>query len=52
MQFSDSEDVLNLLAMTPFAFKASAETIAQLTQLEQFTCQADFILRLYQKKAS
>jgi len=50
MSFSNSEDVLNLLAMTPFAFKASTELIEQLTQLEQFTCQADFVLRLYQKK--
>jgi 23S rRNA (guanine745-N1)-methyltransferase len=52
MQFSNSEDVLNLLAMTPFAFKASTEIIAELKQLKQFTCQADFVLRLYQKKSS
>jgi len=51
MNFSNSEDVLNLLAMTPFAFKASAEIIDQLTQLKEFTCQADFVLRLYQNKA-
>ncbi len=50
MSFSNSEDVLNLLAMTPFAFKASAEIIFQLKALKQFTCQADFVLRLYQKK--
>lgn len=50
MSFSNSDDVLNLLAMTPFAFKASTEIIEQLTQLQQFTCQADFVLRLYQKK--
>jgi 23S rRNA (guanine745-N1)-methyltransferase len=50
MSFSNSEDVLNLLAMTPFAFKASAEIIEQLTQLKNFTCQADFVLRLYQKE--
>lgn len=50
MNFSNSEDVLNLLAMTPFAFKASAEIIEQLSTLTQFTCQADFVLRLYQKK--
>jgi 23S rRNA (guanine745-N1)-methyltransferase len=50
MHFSNSEDTLNLLAMTPFAFKASTEIIEQLIHLKEFTCQADFILRLYQKK--
>lgn len=49
MSFSNSDDVLNLLAMTPFAFKASDEIITQLKQSKQFNCQADFILRLYQK---
>jgi len=49
MVFDRSEDVLNLLAMTPFAFKASDEVISQLKNSQKFTCQADFILRLYQK---
>jgi len=49
MNFSDSNDLLNLLAMTPFAFKASEELVTQLKQQKQFTCQADFVLRLYQK---
>jgi len=49
MDFTNSEDVLNLLAMTPFAFKVSEALITQLKQQEQFSCQADFILRLYQK---
>jgi 23S rRNA (guanine745-N1)-methyltransferase len=49
MTFDNSDDVLNLLAMTPFAFKASNELIEQLKNTEQFSCQADFILRLYQK---
>ena len=49
MNFSDSNDLLNLLAMTPFAFKASEEVITQLKRQTQFSCQADFILRLYQK---
>ncbi len=49
MHFSSSEDVLNLLAMTPFAFKASKELMAQIKAMDQFTCQADFILRLYKK---
>jgi 23S rRNA (guanine745-N1)-methyltransferase len=49
MNFSDSNDLLNLLAMTPFAFKASDELITQLKQQKQFSCQADFVLRLYKK---
>jgi len=49
MIFDNSDDVLNLLAMTPFAFKASRALIEQLKNSVQFTCQADFILRLYQK---
>lgn len=49
MNFTNSDDVLNLLAMTPFAFKASSEVIDLLKQQTSFTCQADFILRLYQK---
>ncbi|OUR59825.1 23S rRNA methyltransferase [Colwellia sp. 39_35_sub15_T18] len=50
MIFDNSDDVLNLLAMTPFAFKASTALIEQLKNTEQFSCQADFILRLYQKE--
>ncbi len=50
MVFDCNKDVLNLLAMTPFAFKASDEVICQLKSRKQFTCQADFILRLYQKQ--
>ena len=49
MHFDNSADVLNLLAMTPFAFKASEALIKQLKEQNNFTCQADFILRLYQK---
>jgi len=41
-------DVVNLLAMTPFAFKASDEVVEKIKNTEQFSCQADFILRLYQ----
>jgi 23S rRNA (guanine745-N1)-methyltransferase len=50
MQFKNSADLLNLLAMTPFAFKASSKLIDSLKKINTFTCQADFILRLYQKK--
>jgi 23S rRNA (guanine745-N1)-methyltransferase len=49
MTFNDSADVLNLLAMTPFAFKASAEVIANIKTKSSFICQADFVIRLYQK---
>jgi len=49
MHFNNSADLLNLLAMTPFAFKATPELIEQLQALSEFTCQADFVLRLYKK---
>jgi len=49
MEFTESTDIINLLAMTPFAFKASPEVIEQLKAKETFTCQADFLIRLYQK---
>jgi len=49
MNFDNSDDVLNLLAMTPFAFKAPKELITQITAMTEFTCQADFVLRLYKK---
>lgn len=49
MYFNSSEDVLNLLSMTPFAFKASKESIIKIKSMTNFTCQADFILRLYKK---
>jgi len=49
MSFDNSDDLLNLLAMTPFAFKATPELIEQLKNKKEFTCQADFVLRLYKK---
>jgi len=49
MTFDNSTDVLNLLAMTPFAFKASKELLTQIKAMTTFTCQADFVLRLYKK---
>ena len=49
MHFDNNDDVLNLLAMTPFAFKASQELIEQIKTMTEFTCQADFVLRLYKK---
>lgn len=49
MALKTSGDVLNLLSMTPFAFKASAQALEQLSQQTNFSCQADFVIRLYQK---
>lgn len=49
MQFEHSDDVLNLLSMTPFAFKASKELLEEIKAMNKFSCQADFIIRLYKK---
>jgi len=49
MQLSTGEDLLNLLSMTPFAFKASDEVKQRLGEMANFSCQADFLIRLYQK---
>lgn len=49
MQLSSGEDVLNLLSMTPFAFKASDDVKQALLLSKNFTCQADFHIRLYQQ---
>jgi 23S rRNA (guanine745-N1)-methyltransferase len=51
MNFTCSEDILNLLAMTPFAFKATDELLDTLKTKTQFTCQADFLIRLYKKES-
>lgn len=49
MTLESGEDVLHLLSMTPFAFKASESLKLALASLENFTCQAHFHIRLYQK---
>ncbi|XQW83652.1 23S rRNA (guanine(745)-N(1))-methyltransferase [Thalassotalea piscium] len=49
MVLKTANDVLNLLSMTPFAFKASDKAIEALSLKTNFQCQADFIIRLYQK---
>jgi 23S rRNA (guanine745-N1)-methyltransferase len=49
MEFTQGDDITNLLAMTPFAFKATEALLVELKQKEHFTCQADFLIRLYQK---
>ncbi len=49
MALESGEDVLNLLSMTPFAFKASEDVKQQLNKTNNFICQADFQIRLYKK---
>ncbi len=49
MQFDQSDDIINLLAMTPFAFKSSEKLILNLKEKSTFNCQADFLIRVYQK---
>ncbi len=49
MNFTAPSDMLNLLSMTPFAFKASTEVIDELKNKIEFNCQADFLIRLYKK---
>ncbi|WP_153446689.1 23S rRNA (guanine(745)-N(1))-methyltransferase [Vibrio algicola] len=48
MQLS-GEQADDLLQMTPFAWKASAELRQQLKTATQFDCEADFMLRVYKK---
>ncbi|WP_206485510.1 23S rRNA (guanine(745)-N(1))-methyltransferase [Thalassotalea sp. G2M2-11] len=49
MTLKTGTDIINLLSMTPFAFKATEQVKQQLAQMSEFTCQADFLIRLYQK---
>ncbi|WDD96971.1 23S rRNA (guanine(745)-N(1))-methyltransferase [Thalassomonas actiniarum] len=49
MDFNGPDDVINLLAMTPFAFKTSEALLEQINAMTIFSCQADFHIRLYQK---
>ncbi len=51
MTFNDSQQSLNLLAMTPFAFKTSKNLIDELSSCGEFRCRADFKIRLYKKSA-
>jgi len=50
MILKSGEDILNLLSMTPFAFKASEQVKIELKAEKEFVCQADFLIRLYQKQ--
>ena len=49
MIFNNGEDLNNLLSMTPFAFKTTDELLVELKAKTSFNCQADFMIRLYQK---
>ena len=49
MNFTHPNDIINLLSMTPFAFKASTELVEELKAKTAFSCQADFLIRLYKK---
>lgn len=43
------EEALHLLDMTPFAWKLNQEYKTNLKAQETFSCQADFMIRVYQK---
>ena len=49
MTLATGKDTLNLLSMTPFAFKASQQVKDELAKSDEFECQADFLVKLYQK---
>ncbi len=48
MQLNGTE-ALQLLDMTPFAWKATSEFKMNLKALENFNCKADFMIRVYKK---
>jgi 23S rRNA (guanine745-N1)-methyltransferase len=47
MEFTTGEDIVNLLSMTPFSFKTTESLLSDLQAKTKFTCQADFLIRLY-----
>lgn len=49
LHFDNSEDILNLLSMTPFAFKVTDALTTHIQGLSSFECEVDFLIRLYQK---
>ncbi|NAW69442.1 23S rRNA (guanine(745)-N(1))-methyltransferase [Vibrio sp. V27_P1S3P104] len=50
MSLSGSEAV-DLLQMTPFAWRATDALREELKQTPQFTCEADFMIRVYRKQS-
>ena len=49
MTLATGSDTVNLLMMTPFAFKATEAVKAQIANTENFQCQAEFLIKLYKK---
>lgn len=45
------EQGVNLLQMTPFAWRASISTRQKITVMREFECETDFVIRIYQKNA-
>ncbi len=45
----NADDATTLLQMTPFAWRANEAVWNTLKQITQFECEADFMLRVYQK---
>ena len=52
MMMETGTDVLNLLSMTPFAFKATEAVKTKLENSTNFKCQADFLIRVYQNQCA
>ena len=52
MDFTTGEDIVNLLSMTPFAFKTTDSLTNDLKAKSQFSCQADFLIRVYKNKVT
>lgn len=50
LSLSGSE-AIDLLQMTPFAWKASEQLKASLAQMPHFSCEADFMIRIYKKSS-
>jgi 23S rRNA (guanine745-N1)-methyltransferase len=50
MRLSGAE-ALDLLQMTPFAWKATDELRSELAKAKQFDCEADFMIRVYRKES-
>jgi 23S rRNA (guanine745-N1)-methyltransferase len=45
------QSAFDLLQMTPFAWRASEQVRQQLLEQSEFHCEADFMIRVYQKSA-
>lgn len=50
MTLKTGTDALNLLNMTPLIFKANEEVKVSLSTQNNFTCQADFLIRVYKQQ--